>query len=524
MDSTEIEAYRQHIRRAGRLAQNGDLAGAVSAYREAIALDPRRPDAYYELALLHHQQGNLTEAIACFQKVAELSPQDATVWNNLGVLHFRQGAWEAAEQAFRQAVLWDERYTDAWYGLARALLKQEREQEAADALRACLRWEPEHGAAQRTLVSLGVETSPPSVTGLRIGFVTIWFERGQAYVTKTLRDALAQKHETFVFARTGGVYGRPKLETEGFWDVPNLTTYPQYQIPPEVLIRWIQNSRLNVIVFNEEYDWNLVRTAKAMGVKVLTYLDYYKEDWKPFMGLYDAILCSTLRTFYLVRGFCNAYYMGWAVDTDLFRPRDSGEEKFTFFHNAGWLGINYRKMTPAAILAFDAISRHLPDVTLFIHAQAELEKLPPKVVRIVHENPRITYHLETVPAPGLYHKGCVLLFPSKLEGLGLPLLEGMACGLPVIATDAPPMNEFVHNGENGLLVKVARTQTRADNIAFPETIVDVNDLAAKMAALAQDPEGIKRMSVNARKFAEEELRLDALGLRVNQALTSLFDQ
>jgi len=230
----------------------------------------------------------------------------------------------------------------------------------------------------------------------------------------------------------------------------------------------------------------------------MTYLDYYKDDWKPRMPLYDAVLCSTKRTFNLVKAFCNAYYVGWGINTELFKPLTSNGGKSTFFHNAGWLGINYRKMTPAVILAFDTISRYNPDATLFIHAQVELEKLPPQIVQMVRNNSRITYHVETVPAPGLYHKGRILLFPSKLEGLGLPLLEGMACGLPAIATDAPPMNEFVQDGHNGLLVKVAHKLTRQDNIAFPEEIVDVDDLILKMDYLMKNPELVNKMQINAR--------------------------
>lgn len=33
--------------------------------------------------------------------------------------------------------------------------------------------------------------------------------------------------------------------------------------------------------------------------------------------------------------------------------------------------------------------------------------------------------------------------PSRFEGLGLPLLECQAAGMPLVTTDAPPMNE--HN-------------------------------------------------------------------------------
>lgn len=42
---------------------------------------------------------------------------------------------------------------------------------------------------------------------MRVGFVTIWFERGAAYVIHMLRDVIAREHETFILARMGGVWG-----------------------------------------------------------------------------------------------------------------------------------------------------------------------------------------------------------------------------------------------------------------------------------------------------------------------------
>jgi glycosyltransferase involved in cell wall biosynthesis len=50
----------------------------------------------------------------------------------------------------------------------------------------------------------------------------------------------------------------------------------------------------------------------------------------------------------------------------------------------------------------------------------------------------------------LYNQASVLTFPSLEEGFGLPAVEAMACGLPVIASNAHALAEIV--GDAGLLV------------------------------------------------------------------------
>ena len=52
--------------------------------------------------------------------------------------------------------------------------------------------------------------------------------------------------------------------------------------------------------------------------------------------------------------------------------------------------------------------------------------------------------------PALYSGARAFLFPSQYEGFGLPPLEAMACGIPVIASDRSSLPEVV--GPGGILV------------------------------------------------------------------------
>ena len=111
---------------------------------------------------------------------------------------------------------------------------------------------------------------------------------------------------------------------------------------------------------------------------------------------------------------------------------------------------------------------------------------------------RFLDYVDEADKPALYSSALALAYPSFYEGFGMPPLEAMACGLPVIASHASSLGEVV--GPAGLLID-------------PH---DLNELAEAMRAVAEQPALRVRLRQRglsqAKRFSWEEsaVRLDRL--------------
>src|SRR5262249_5896200 len=70
--------------RARACRQSGDVKGAESHYRHALALDGDSAEVHFELAMLLMESGRAAEAVVHFQSAARLRPDSPEAWNNLG--------------------------------------------------------------------------------------------------------------------------------------------------------------------------------------------------------------------------------------------------------------------------------------------------------------------------------------------------------------------------------------------------------------------------------------------------------
>jgi glycosyltransferase involved in cell wall biosynthesis len=98
----------------------------------------------------------------------------------------------------------------------------------------------------------------------------------------------------------------------------------------------------------------------------------------------------------------------------------------------------------------------------------------------------------------------VYTIPSRREGFAVAVLEAMACGLPVVASDAPGVAEIFPRAEDDGAIVVPRDDIRA--------------LAAALIRLVDDHDLAHRLGAIARRRAEAEFALDVIGPRLRDFL------
>ncbi|MBK6642891.1 MAG: glycosyltransferase family 4 protein [Bacteroidetes bacterium] len=81
----------------------------------------------------------------------------------------------------------------------------------------------------------------------------------------------------------------------------------------------------------------------------------------------------------------------------------------------------------------------------------------------LRQNIRLTGYIHNTDLPGIYKAASLFLYPSLRESFGIPLLESMACGTPVITSNTSALPEVAGNA--AMLVDPTNEKMIGDSIA-----------------------------------------------------------
>lgn len=165
-------------------------------------------------------------------------------------------------------------------------------------------------------------------------------------------------------------------------------------------------------------------------------------------------------------------------------------------------GLSHRKNVKNLILAFWRIQKDIPeDYKLVIVGKMERSfKNLITLIETLDLKEKIIF-TDFVPVPHLpylYNAADLFVYPSLYEGFGLPPLEAMSCGTPVIASNLTSIPEVT--GEAALLINPN------DDIS----------LASAIEKVLNNPEKLEQMSIHglkqASKFTWESCARETLGV------------
>jgi N-acetyl-alpha-D-glucosaminyl L-malate synthase BshA len=134
---------------------------------------------------------------------------------------------------------------------------------------------------------------------------------------------------------------------------------------------------------------------------------------------------------------------------------------------------------------FDRVAREVPGAVLLMVGEGPERASAQALARRLGLAERIRFlgrqdRIEEVTAVA-----DVFLLPSELESFGLSALEAMACGVPVVGSDAGGLPEVVKHTETGFLLPVG----------------DIDGMAARTIEILQDEQHWQALSAASRRRA-----------------------
>lgn len=255
---------------------------------------------------------------------------------------------------------------------------------------------------------------------------------------------------------------------------------------------------------------------------------YYKFSMKFFtpliLKLADKIIVSS--DDYVDHSFIQNYYqkninkfveLGFGV-TERFDPqeKDSGlMKKYNFWPNdfvvtfvGGLDWAHYFKGVNYLIKAISQIENK--KVKALIIGSGNLKKQYEQQVKDLKLENRVKFagYVSDDELPKHYNLADIFILPSinKNEAFGIVLIEALACGKPLIASNLKGVRSVVECGKNGLLTEPKNS----------------SDIAAKINYLYSNPKVMKRFQSNALKTTKEKHKLPIIGNKLEEIYLNLF--
>jgi glycosyltransferase involved in cell wall biosynthesis len=353
---------------------------------------------------------------------------------------------------------------------------------------------------------------------MKIGFIGIRYTKGIGILAEDFAR-LAESLGHTVYFLSYPISRRRGCLVDGEWARDRVTIVKTFKrstvrIDDETLADWIKGNELDLVFTIEEP--NNIRTfeiCKRFGIPTINYIDIEKfnPDLKGVYKDVNLFFCPTQHCYDLMfeYGYQNLMLVKYASNTHQFpwiHREVVGIGPVEFVMHNGWAGAGNRKGMEPTVKAF--VKANNPNAHLTIITQRRFKTYDDSMRGLIESNKRIQVreknNTHDVYNAADYSFGHIIVQPSLWEGLGLTYIEALTSGLPVITTNAPPMNEFVEHERTGLLIDADFVPGHqiVRNLRVSAALVRVEALAEAIDFIANNPSYIEHMSNETEKFRD----------------------
>ncbi|PIP20079.1 MAG: hypothetical protein COX40_06695 [Candidatus Omnitrophica bacterium CG23_combo_of_CG06-09_8_20_14_all_40_11] len=152
------------------------------------------------------------------------------------------------------------------------------------------------------------------------------------------------------------------------------------------------------------------------------------------------------------------------------------------------------------IKAMQEIITKIPQAQLLIVGEGRMREGLVNLTKKIGLEKSVFFLPSVIDTQGVLSGMDLFVLPSLKEGLGLALMEAMACGLAVVGSDVGGIRSLIQDKYNGLLVKPA----------------DSRGLSYAILELLQNPDKAKSLSSNARIFINQNFSQEKMVLETEK--------
>jgi glycosyltransferase involved in cell wall biosynthesis len=245
-------------------------------------------------------------------------------------------------------------------------------------------------------------------------------------------------------------------------------------------LKYLQKLRCPVVVDIHDYYWTSFYPFPCPDLP-LRYMLQKKRKWK-YSKILKKAQAIIVHSEYMKKKIChpNTFVIRLAIDPNGYNyTSDQRDRNLILFVGRDY----FRKGLFTLIKALPLVLKEIPSAKVLVIGPEYLHSR--LVARFLSRNLPIEFinGLSPKDIREYFYRANVFVLPSEIEASGIVLLEAMAAGLPVVATNVGGIPEVINHGINGLLVE------RGDSEQLAASIVTClrNDNTEKINDLKNHP-------------------------------------